>query len=458
MARIPKFFYSTDTERQTLHRRIVPSADQRTFQQDRWNDLCDFLIGALEEESGYSMSSRLQGSYKFGTQIRPIGKDAEFDIDLGIYFEWIGASDDVGTSPLDFKNMVQSALNDYAQEADDEVIGVEEPPKKRCARIRFTHDFHIDVPVYHLDPDADERELATEEDEWEESDPKAFYLWFRDTFSDEDSDLVRRLIRYVKAWAALKLEKPPSSVLLTVLVGEAYQVATEDEMEGDDTALRHVAAYIADRLDTNDSVLNPVNNSENLNRLEEEEFASLVEGLRQLVDCADRALAATDELKTATVWQEMFGHFFPAPDVDEGNKALVPVQFVPEVSVYAQSRSNANVTYSGRNSVGPMVRGCTIKFTLTNANQLPVGAIVEWTARNEGTEAEFVNDLGHPAGYGTEILDSSAYHGRHFMDVVVKDSYGQVLGFRRVPVNIMDMKAPPRNAKKPGYMRYRRRR
>ena len=43
MADTHSYFYSTDTEKQTLHRRIVPNQSQFQQQQDRWNDLGDYL-------------------------------------------------------------------------------------------------------------------------------------------------------------------------------------------------------------------------------------------------------------------------------------------------------------------------------------------------------------------------------------------------------------------------------
>ena len=61
---------------------------------------------------------------------------------------------------------------------------------------------------------------------WEDSDPKAFHLWFKDSFDDLERAKVRRQIRYVKCWACLKFgdgDGRPSSTLLTVLVAEAFE-------------------------------------------------------------------------------------------------------------------------------------------------------------------------------------------------------------------------------------------
>ena len=101
------FFDSNDPERQTLHRRITPSDSQFEDQQLRWNALADYLVTHLNETSGYSIRTWLQGSYKFGTQVRPVHTGDEFDIDLGIYYCWTGADNDGRYAPKKLKEMVQ---------------------------------------------------------------------------------------------------------------------------------------------------------------------------------------------------------------------------------------------------------------------------------------------------------------------------------------------------------------
>jgi len=308
MANIHNLFYSSDPNKQTLHRRIIPNQKQRELQQERWNDLCDYLIGDLNEVSGYTISSWLQGSYKFGTQVRPAHKGGEFDIDLGVYFNWTGNPDDGKFSPRGLKSLVQDSLLRYKDEAED-VVEVVTPPEERCSRIRFPGDFHIDVPSYHLDEVRDARALATESDNWEYSDPKAIYKWFREHYSDEESSQVRRIIRYVKIWASLQLKEPPSSILLTVLVAEAYLELIDQEVDGDDSALRHVSDKIVKRLEINPQVVNPVDPDENLNRLTEEETNTLVGKLNDLVDLADRALASSTEFGSLVAFQRILSWF-----------------------------------------------------------------------------------------------------------------------------------------------------
>ncbi|KKK74696.1 hypothetical protein LCGC14_2881180, partial [marine sediment metagenome] len=139
---------------------------------------------------------------------------AGIDIDLGLYFEWAGNAEDGENEPEDLKALVQTALQEYQDNEENDATGVEDP-KERCNRISFDPDFHIDVPCYHLDADRDARSLATETQGWEESDPKAIYVWFKDEQKDQAlRTKVRRQVRYLKMWAALTFDEGarPSSI------------------------------------------------------------------------------------------------------------------------------------------------------------------------------------------------------------------------------------------------------
>ena len=451
MVRIPNYFYSTDSEKQTLHRRITPSQDQKENQQIKWNDLCDFLKDKLNQKTNYSIESWIQGSFKIKTQVRPTSKDDDFDIDLGIYFEWEGESEDGNFSPKELKDFVQDELKKYSEE-DTDVIKVLEPPKKRCSRIKYKDNFHIDVPSYHENKDSDKRKLATEDDIWEESDPKAFYSWFINKFEEDENRQVRRIIKYFKILTRLHLNDPPSSVLLTVLVSEAYESCSEEEVDGDDLAIKSVAEKIISRLEKSIEVNNPVNLDEDLNRLSEEEIDLFFEFLDDVVNTSNSAFDSPSEATTSIIWGNIFKHFFPITDSVEtgGEKSLVPMKFVPDILVTVNStKARTFFSKTGHNGIDSIPADCKIQFLLTNYNQLPVGSKINWMVRNEGSEAEYKNDLGH---VGYQEVDKpylaeehSSYAGTHFMDISITSPLGEIIGFRRIPVGISGQFFPPRN-------------
>lgn len=459
------FFDANDAEKQTLHKRITPSDSQFEEQQLRWNALADFLVDDLNKQSGYPIRTWLQGSYKFATQVRPVHKGDEFDIDLGIYYCWNGDRDDSDYRPKELKQMVQAGLRRF-KDTNGDVVEVVVPPKPRCCRVRFQGDFHIDVPCYHLDEERDARSLATEDDEWEDSDPKAIYVWFKDQFEDYERGRVRRLVRYLKAWAALKFkdgEGRPSSLLLTVLAAEAARDLEEELPAAEDEALAKVLQKITERLNNSRKVENPADteHGEDLTaRLTDDEWRAFTQKLGYFSDRAAEAIEDDDTLVACSRWSVEFEHLFPLPDENElddraANLPIVVTQ--PEVRVHAVSRDNPNLRYTGVNTIGPIAKNCSITFEVTNAWQMPAGTTFYWMVRNEGEEAEDVNDLGHKAGTGLRAEEHSAYSGKHFMDCTAVAG-DRIVGLRRVPVTIRGLAAPKRNPPRPAYVKIRGRR
>ncbi|MEP0710224.1 MAG: CBASS cGAMP synthase [Parvibaculum sp.] len=461
MGNAASLFFNTVEPKNSLDWRIRPSDEQYDAQKERWNALADYLLAQLREASDCATSSWLQGSYKFGTQIRPADKDHEFDIDLGVYFHWEGSPENGAWNPTDLKGMVQQQLETYVEFDGNDAEAVSKP-KQRCNRIHFAENFHIDVPSYHLAPEQDARMLATQSDTWEFSDPKAIYEWWKNAIEDSVRARVRRLVRYLKMWAALKFEEDerPSSILLTVLTAQAYLSLAPTDHSGDDEFFFGVVEKIYDRLLESNTVPNPVNKKENLNRLSAHAVVNFTTQLESLADIASRALEAHTQAQSADLWAQVFEHFFPIPNDEEvlaeSATAIVPIRFMPEIEVTATTRGQNPKSFHGMNAIGPIPKDSDIQFQLSNAYALPIGATVYWTVRNEGDEAEIENDLGHVSGTGLSASEHSAYKGRHFMDVAIKLN-GVLIGRRRIPVTITGLGLPPRNPKKkPEYVKFRK--
>jgi Adenylyl/Guanylyl and SMODS C-terminal sensor domain len=446
------FFSSNYTEKQTLHRRITPSAEQMQEQQDRWNELASNIIADLRDQTGCPVRSWLQGSYKYATQIRPPRKGEEFDIDLGIFVCWPGQAGNGPHKPDDLRSALHVSLQAYTA-STEAVRSLDNPPKPRCGRIHYDGDFHIDIPIYHLDPDADERTLAADGG-WELSDPKALYLWFKNKFDEANRARVRRQIRYLKCWAALRWRIDngrPSSVLLSVLAAEAFARLKEDQIGADDDTLLALLREIANRVARGRRVRNPANPGEDLNRLTDDQWAAFGKGINDFIGIAASACAANDEIEAADFWSRAFAHFFPMPDIRTAlatdavvkSQSLVPMK-LPDVFVRAVGIKNPNINLTGTNRIGPIPKRCNIIFEIVDPWRLPPGSTVEWVVRNEGTEAEYVNDLGHRAGTGYKVSRPSEYNGTHYMDCILRRQ-GRIYGVRRIPVSISGLNAPLRN-------------
>ena len=143
-------------------------------------------------------------------------------------------------------------------------------------------------------------------------------------------------------------------------------------------------------------------------------------------------------------------------EVSTGPTPLPVSQINPQVYVSATATNNKQ--WTDLNRIGPIPKDCSLNFRITNPEVIPPNATVHWMARNEGHEAEDVNDLGHKAGQGLTTTDRSAYKGTHYMDCIIR-LYGRIVGMRRIPVDISGNFIPRnRPAKRPYYKRIRGRR
>lgn len=256
------------------------------------------------------------------------------------------------------------------------------------------------------------------------------------------------MVRYFKMWAALKfnpkVETPPSSILLTVLIAKAYESVDLEGCSGDDEVLSGIIEQMVTQLDKNNSkkVANPVNDDEDLNRLGDD-YDTFRDRLGEFLKVSQDALEA-DSLPTAVeIWSGAFEHFFPLPAEEELAKsitasggAIVPV-FIPDVEVTI--RLPGGKSYVQKNAATNVPKDSYLDFRLVNYGQVPTNAFVKWVVRNEGVAAEAENDLGHFGGYGAEHLNEHAeYKGRHFMDVTVS-SHSRIVGMRRIPVSVLNI-------------------
>lgn len=89
------------------------------------------------------------------------------------------------------------------------------------------------------------------------------------------------------------------------------------------------------------------------------------------------------------------------------------------------------------NEVPDVDRDRYMTFTIVNRHIVPDFAMVEWTVRKDGADADALGDLGHKRG-GIGLLsvdEHTAYVGKHYMDCVIRCN-GSVFSARRVPVFI----------------------
>lgn len=429
---------------QTLYGRVTPTAEQRAFLQEHWNALAKHLKSSLASW-GYPISTWIQGSYKYGTLIKPVHKGEEYDVDVGVYFSWESARGEATPTAQQLRAWVQQELLEYQKQVED-LTQVVEPPKERCSRAAYARQFHIDTPTYHIDLASDARRLACLSGKWEDSDPKRLYKWFRDAVEVEHREQLRRLIRYLKGWAAVAFEDAPdarpSSILLTVTATEACQGLWAGQGAlADDDALIAVIAALYERLSQDRRVRNPVDAEEDLNRISSEAWDAFLTRMTVLNDAAQTAAEAQDEATAAFAWEGVFSFLMPLPETDEveviessTERALMQV---PDIDIAMYDRQGGNFLANFRNEVPSVAKGRWLVFSIANRHIVPGYADIAWTVRNDGDEADNIGDLGHAKrGIGLfSAEERTAYLGKHYVDCVIRCN-GAVFAVRRVPVFI----------------------
>ncbi|WDM65571.1 CBASS cGAMP synthase [Stenotrophomonas forensis] len=450
-----RLFVSND-DAESLNRRVRPTDGQLEFLRDNKDALEQWLLNDLAD-SGYGVSTFLQGSYRFHTLIKPVMSGAEYDVDVGFYFIDGRAEPDSN----ELRELLRDSLEQFARICDE--VKQLDAPKERCSRVRYERKFHIDVPVYHKASDGGGVRLATLSNGWERSNPAAMLDWFQEALdgSDRQKARIRRLVRYMKAWAALKFagsDGIPSSLLLTVLVVDAAQHLNGED---DDDALAIVVDSIYERLLVDSTVRNPVggDSDTNLNRLDESDFDVFMEELARFKDSSSRAVDCEDEAEAAAIWCEPFEHLFPLPEGVDGLALEVAGTGLaiqsPVINITVLDGDSHSVL---RNYIGrvPFARvGEKLRFAITNPDVIPNHARVTWVVRNTGAGAHEESDLGHSGvDDGSRVWTRGvAYIGRHFMDCEVR-VHGQLRSVTRVAVDVNRAAIPPRHpVSRPSYVK-----
>lgn len=446
-------FYTQDPDSDTLYRRVIPTDEQFEYIQENWRHLADHLKGAVTSRLGIPTETWIQGSYKFGTLIRPVSPGMEFDVDLGLYLLPSANQQAQLPSILTYRRLVRNIMEAYAV-SDDDAKSVATPSKERCERLHYNENFHIDVPSYKLIGGL--HLLARLPDEWEESNPRTLYLWFRNLAQNcRDGGQLRRQIQYLKNWACQKFQEldkgfQPSSIMLTVVASQAYVDLPPNGSQDEDEVFAALVSRITSRLNFSSAVSNPVDASENLNRLTNDGTRNLIQKLEELATNATLACSKQSRFSAALIWEREFGHFFPVP-ADEYSTGQGLARLLPEVQIselYAPSRGLVQVSV---NSISRVQKDRILNFKILNSGLFPLGCRVEWMVRNAGNEALNINDLGHKAsGIGLyEHDEHTSYAGTHFMDCAIYDARGELYSYRRIPVGIQ----AGARANSPGYYR-----
>ena len=242
---------------------------------------------------------RSQGSFETNTTVNPL--DDEFDIDDGVYLQHLDENNG-STWPA------PETVHKWLVDATDGHTNEKPIDKRTCVRVRYAGQYHVDLPSYGK---LNGENLLAEKGEkgWHRSDPTALTKWFND-LAQQRGDQLRRIVRFVKAWAdhqSAKLGKMPSSLILTVLAAQNFR-----SHERDDVSLSNTVRVISDSVRLAFCVYNPVDGTEELTaRLSDDEKKRFQEAIADLANNASKAVNNGSQQEASKLWRAQLGDRFP---------------------------------------------------------------------------------------------------------------------------------------------------
>jgi hypothetical protein len=393
-----------------------------------------------------------QGSWAHQTIIDPVSPFDEFDADILLHleqnYEW---NDD----PKKYLQEVRAAFK------RNSIYRPKVIRKKRCVRIRYANDCHVDVvPSITLD-DGQQAIIYYTDNEFEETNPVGFADWMRER-DDITGGQLRRIIRLFKWLRDYKNTFSCPSVILTVMLGNRVQFWDAETKYAD------VPSTLVSLLEALDLWLQGHHTMPLLDdpscpglsfnhRWDEEKYSNFRKKVSDYALWAREAydLQGEDDQAALTAWQKMFGTEFAADEVAEARTQVVAKKFLLELagkgaaSVNGQKdiapgeefitarygsvqlRYNAAIraTIPGprcnrllrRERVVGIHR--TLKFHLST--DVPEPYEVLWKVRNRGAEAAKVpGGLRGQIRYGgnegrNDHQESTLYRGTHYVEAYV---------------------------------------
>lgn len=394
------YFYSNDQNLDTLHRRTQLSETIKKKGIAKKDELVAYLKSELKEAFECDVRVWLQGSYKSHTLIKPVDKFSSYDIDVGIYVMLDAEHEEITSNSV--KETVKEALISYTNINDECTL---QKSKNACEGLQFKNFLTIDTPVYYF---YDEKvKLATDKG-WIDSDPKAIQEWLTNKYDSEyDRALMKRLVRYLKAWINIKWNKSEfkkiPSLAVNILVAN-HMVKCDRE---DDSFIQTTIA-ICNELESCFIVRNPLDNNNILNMPEDSEMFAhqQLDALKKTcLECPD------DQYARSILLANLFEHYFPQVIYSNQNSDGViglPATTTPPKIIISRYDKDGNHIETIDNDTISVKKGDSLTFTIQNHNSYSPYASAQWTVRNIGEQSNDANDIGHK-----EIKKASESHKRH---------------------------------------------
>lgn len=396
----------------------------------------------VENETSYSIKeSCVQGSVAMSTVVQ--NENSDYDIDVAVVFDKAVLGDKGARAA---RNIVADVIGRKTKQfnAIPEV-------KTSCVRVKYATGYHIDFAVYmcYYDDSRDKWIYEHAGNDWSERELTSLTDWFKAQNDTSDKKL-RKVVRLSKmfcksrnSWANM-----PSGLIQTVLCDEKLQ----DSYERIDELLYYTMKQVVKRLESNLSVVAPVDNGRDLTprKSDEQKMTNWKNRLQSKLEDLD-ILFKDDctEADALQAWYGFFKHDFwndsmsesasytsilvvkktisPFVETEQFIEDLYPVNLIYSCQVVCNVIGNGwrpkpiSVLLNMYKNFLPHNFEIRCKMSYTNC---PYPYKVFWKVKNVGPEAERRNQVrGQIAEGGTEIVEHSNFFGNHYIECyIVKDS------------------------------------
>lgn len=273
-----------------------------------------------------------QGSYSFGTGIKPL--DGDFDIDQGLYFDtpiskW--------PEPVKLKELVYKTVENHTQKVS---------VRRSCITVFYSINdepcYHVDVAIYsnsdsnpsgmaHIAKGKLNSSLSNRI--WEISNQADLENLIKSKYSGEDAAQFRRVVRYLKRWKDYQKSKEElasiTGIALTILVYNHFTPQYKDyfsKSQDDLLALKSTLDnYVSMLITGTNKIFLPVAPYNNLlEKLTEKQLLEFKNKTLEFQQSLERAYQDSDPIRSCSELREMFGEDFPETTLEESASKNAP--------------------------------------------------------------------------------------------------------------------------------------
>lgn len=366
-------------------------------------------ISVYNEKHGkeYELYESLeQGSIAMSTAIEPEYDD--FDIDVGIIFK----SDNIPSQTEEVKDLIIEFLSPY------NYLFKRNPIKKEnCIRIEYQDDYHIDFAIYRVSGDYYEHCG----NEWTERNPRSITNWFIERNKEYDNNL-RKITRLIKYFAKSRKEWDICGGLIISIIIEEQIDETNKNLDLDELMLDIIKKLIS-RIDTNKSVLNPINFQEIItDDNHKQKLINLKEKLELFVNDLNSAYNDSNIENICVAWNKFFKtDYFDVDEKASKNKCednemfieniysldnKIPFKFIVTCQRYI-SKDESFARYTcvncNNNEEFSLTKNRNEKLCFSIDTNISKPYILLWKVKNNGANAINKNMLRGEITFGNEL-------------------------------------------------------